>query len=125
MMEWNDRSRIRAVNTALAAGGMIVWFVLAAVTGKVEPWDTDQFWSYGLVAMLLLNAAASFLDPQDVLLKGIISVSLQPVAMMLLAGEVGSMMPLGLFVFGLLGLFYSIGGFIGWFIKTKYFHSMD
>jgi CDP-diglyceride synthetase len=110
-----------AVNTALAVGGMIVWIVIAMITGQNEPWDTDLFWSYGLSTMLALNAIAAFIDPVQRVLKGIWSVALQPVALAFMSGEVGSMFPLGLIVFLVLGLGYSLGGVLGSFVKRRFF----
>ena len=75
--------------------------------------------------MLLLNAAAGFIEPERIKLKGIISVSLQPVAMTVKAGEIGSMFPFGLVGFLLLGLLFSAGGAAGAFIKKKFFAAQD
>lgn len=71
--------------------------------------------------MLAVNAAASFADPRQPVIKGLVSVSLQPVAMICAAGEIGSMLPLGLIVFAMLGLIYSAGGFAGLFVKKRFF----
>ncbi|MCK9408930.1 MAG: hypothetical protein WCX28_04725 [Bacteriovoracaceae bacterium] len=111
------------VNTALAVSGMIVWIVISMITEKDEPWDADLFWSYGTFSMLGINAIAAFVDPHGIIPKGMISVSLQPVALMFVAGEIGSMFPLGVIVFGILGLLYSIGGLAGAFLKNQFFRS--
>lgn len=70
--------------------------------------------------MLTINAVAGFIEPKKVVLKGIISVSLQPVALIVLAGEIGSVFPLGLILFLFLGWVYSIGGLVGAYLKTRY-----
>lgn len=105
----------------LALFGMCVWFFISLQTGKKEAWDTDIFWSYGFFAMIFGNAVAGFLDPENIILKGLLSVSLMPVAMLIITGEIGSMFPMGLIVFALLGLIYTLGGIFGARIKKKFF----
>ena len=101
--------------------GLGVWLVISAITRRREAWDSGVFLSFGVPVMLLLNAAAGFVEPERIRLKGLISVSLQPAAMMVKAGEVGSMFPLGLMMFLILGLLYSAGGAAGAFIRNRFF----
>ncbi|HBA59795.1 MAG TPA: hypothetical protein DCZ92_03040 [Elusimicrobia bacterium] len=110
-----------AVSIMLSLGGLAVWVLITALTHKREAWDSGLFWSMGVPAILLMNAIAGFLEPERIVLKGIISVSLQPVAMTVKAGEIGSMFPMGLIVFVILGLFFSIGGGAGVVIKNAFF----
>jgi len=109
------------VSILLALSGLAVWVLITSLTNRREAWDSVYFWRYGVPAMLLMNAVAGFIEPERIKLKGIISVSLQPVAMTVKAGEVGSMFPFGLVVFLVLGLLFSAGGGIGAFIKNKFF----
>ena len=113
------------VSILLALSGLAVWVLITTLTNRREAWDSVYFWRYGVPAMLLLNAAAGFIEPERIKLKGIISVSLQPVAMTVKAGEIGSMFPFGLVVFLLLGLLFSAGGAAGAFIKNKFFAAQD
>ncbi|MBI2427670.1 MAG: hypothetical protein HYV29_02540 [Ignavibacteriales bacterium] len=115
--------RTLKINTALALGGLIVWVLISMMTNRREAWDSDLFWSLGVPLMLLMNVVAAFVDPSKVVLKGMLSVVLQPVAMIVMAGEIGSMFPLGLILFGFMGLFYSVGGAIGAFFKKQFFTS--
>lgn len=110
-----------AISVILALGGLAVWVLITSLTHRREAWDSGAFWSMGVPAILLMNAVAGFLEPERIMLKGIISVSLQPVAMTVKAGEIGSMFPFGLVVFLVLGLFFSVGGVAGAFIKRKFF----
>lgn len=109
------------ISLLLAFCGLAVWLLITSLTGRREAWDSPYFWRCGVPAMLLLNAAAGFLEPERIKLKGLISVSLQPVAMTVKAGEIGSMFPFGLVVFLALGLLYSAGGGAGAFVKHKFF----
>ncbi len=115
--------RTLKVNAALSFGGLIIWLLISMTTNRREAWDSDVFWSLGVPLMLLLNAVAAFLDPSKIVLKGMLSIALQPVAMIIMAGEIGSMFPLGLILFGFMGLFYSVGGAIGAFLKKQFFSS--
>lgn len=106
-----------AVSAGLALGGLAVWVAITSLTDRREAWDSGVFWSAGVPAMLALNAIAAFLEPERIPLKGLLSVSLQPVAMGVKTGEIGSMFPLGLLVFAVLGLFYALGGAAGAFLR--------
>lgn len=109
----------------LAIVGMVVWVAISLSTNKKEAWDTEIFWSIGFPLMLLFNAIAGFIDPKKVMMKGLISVSLQPIAMMVDAGEIGSMFPLGIIVFGFMGMLFSLGGVVGSFLKIKFFSQQN
>ncbi len=113
------------INIALALGGLIVWLLISMMADRREAWDSDLFWSLGMPLMLCLNAVAAFVDPSHVILKGMLSVVLQPVAMVFQSGEIGSMLPLGLILFGFMGLFCTIGGVVGAFIKKQFFLSRE
>ena len=116
----DEKNKYR-IPIALALGGMAVWIVITSATGRREAWDSSYFWSVGAPVMLAMNAAAGFLEPRRLRLKGIISVSLQPAAMMIKTGEIGSMFPLGLLVFLVLGLLCSLGGSAGALVKREFF----
>ena len=91
------------------------------MTERREAWDSEVFWQLGTPLMLLLNAIAGFLDPKKIIVKGLISVSLQPVIMMAQNWGDFGLFPLGLIFFVFLGMFYSIGGAAGTFVKNKFF----
>ncbi len=114
-----SRSRINFAVTA--AAGALVWLGISWASDRREPWDSDIFWSIGFPLMLLINCLSAFVDPHRLILRGLASVSLQPVVMMVMAGEVGSMFPLGLIVFGIFGILYSVGGAAGAFVKRRFF----
>ena len=116
-----DEKNKYGVWVALALGGLAVWVLITELTHRREAWDAGEFWSMGVPAILLMNAVAGFLEPRKLMLKGIISVSLQPLAMTVKAGEIGSMFPFGLIVFLVLGLFFSAGGAVGAFVKRNFF----
>ncbi len=109
------------ISIALALCGLAVWVLITSLTNRREAWDSVFFWRFGVPAMLLMNAVAGFIEPERIMLKGLLSISLQPAAMMVKSGEIGSMFPFGLIVFMVLGLLYSIGGVAGAFIKNNFF----
>ena len=120
-----NSTKAKIVFISLALVGMLVWIGISLSTNKREAWDSEIFWSFGFPMMLLINAIACFIHPHNVMLKGISSVSLQPLAMIILAGEIGSMFPLGIIVFGFMGLLFSLGGVVGSFLKIKFFSQQD
>jgi len=85
-----------------------------------EAWDGRGFGPY-FISMLLLNAAAGFMEPERIMLKGLFSVVLQPLAIFVKSGEIGSMFPFGLVAFFVLGLLFSIAGALGAFVRKKFF----
>ena len=113
----------RIILISLASAGAIVWIIIGAMTNQREAWDSDLFWLLGNPLMLLINGIAGFIDPKNIIVKGFILVLLQPVVMIITAAEIGGLLPLGLILFVFLGIFYSIGGAVGAFIKKNFFSS--
>lgn len=104
----------------LAVCGFAVWAGITAAFGLREAWDGRGGGPY-FIAMLLLNAAAGFIEPERKMLKGLASVALQPLAIFIKSGEVGSMFPMGLIAFFMLGLLFSIAVSLGAFVRKKFF----
>jgi hypothetical protein len=104
----------------LALCGFGVWFLISSAFNMREAWDGPGGKPY-FIAMLLLNAAAGFIEPERKMLKGLASVVLQPLAIFVKSGEVGSMFPMGLIAFFVLGLLFSIAAALGAFIRNKFF----
>lgn len=115
----NDK-RAYLVCAGLAAGGFAVWFAVSTIYGLREAWDGPGFLPY-TVSMIALNAAAGFLQPRRVILNGLLSVALQPAAIFVKSGEVGSLFPLGLIAFLVLGLLFSVAGKAAAIIKRSFF----
>ena len=116
-----DKKNKYFISFALALCGVAVWVLITSLTNRREAWDSAVFWRFGVPAMLAMNAAAGFIEPERIMLKGLASVSLQPVAMMAKSGEIGSMFPLGLVVFVVMGLLFSAGGAAGALVKKEFF----
>ena len=108
------------VPVTLALCGFAAWLLITSVFHLREAWDGSGFLPY-FIAMLLLNAIAGFIEPGRIIRKGLFSVVLQPLAIFLKSGEIGSLFPLGLAFFLVLGLLFSIAGFAGAFIKKEFF----
>jgi len=101
------------IHSLLAIVGALIWFIATYVANGREPWDSNYFGTIVIPAMLVINLVAGFFDPERIVLKGIISISLQPIIMILVAGEIGSMFPLGVLLLVMFGVMYSGGGVVG------------
>ncbi|MBI4801755.1 MAG: hypothetical protein HY796_04435 [Elusimicrobia bacterium] len=108
------------VPVILALCGFAAWLLISSAFNLREAWDGPGFAPY-FILMLMMNAAAGFIEPEKIIRKGILSVSLQPLAIFVISGEIGSLFPLGLIAFLALGLFFSAAGGAGAFIKKKFF----
>ncbi|MEW6062400.1 MAG: hypothetical protein AB1600_10730, partial [Bacteroidota bacterium] len=107
------------INLALAVTGFVVWMLISALPSGNETLDDRLLWFVGVPLMLIVNAVAAYFHPKKVVLKGMISASLQPVAAIVVSGEIGSVLPFGLILFLFLGWLYSVGGLIGAYKKTR------
>ncbi|HNW44934.1 MAG TPA: hypothetical protein PKI19_10550, partial [Elusimicrobiales bacterium] len=108
----------------LSLCGFAVWLALAKVLHLREAWDGPGFMPY-FSAMLALNAAAGFIRPRRAVLNGLASVALQPAAILILSGEVGSLFPLGLVAFLALGLLFSAAGAAAAMLRRSFFPPKD
>ncbi|OGS59912.1 MAG: hypothetical protein A3J79_04155 [Elusimicrobia bacterium RIFOXYB2_FULL_62_6] len=108
------------VPVILSVCGFGVWFLISSAFHLREAWDGPGGKPF-FISMLLLNAVAGFIEPERKILKGLASVFLQPLAIFIKSGEVGSLFPIGLIAFFVLGLLFSIAAALGAFVKNKFF----
>ena len=87
-----------------AGAGMAIWFGVCAVTGRKEAWDADLYWSGAYPVALAVCAALGFVFPRRPWRWALTLFLAQFVAMLLRSGEIGSLWPLGLILFGALSL---------------------
>jgi len=93
--------------------GAVIEVVISTTTGARESWDTDIYWSVGLPLMIAANGIAGYLGEGKNILHGIIIVAGQCIAMMVVTGEIGSLIVPGIMLSLLLGTIVSIGSFAG------------
>lgn len=89
---------------AAAAAGVLLWVLASVLTSKREPWDASEYW--GVVYPLSIAAAAflAYRHPRRATVLAFAVFAGQFLGMCLLAGEVGSLWPLGLVLFSVLAL---------------------
>jgi hypothetical protein len=86
-----------------AAGGAVIWVLIVAATGKREAWDSSLYFSVGMPALCALAAVLGFIEPKRTWRWGIAPLAGQFVSMLLMVGP-GSLLPLGMIVFGVLSI---------------------
>ena len=93
--------------------GAFVEVVISTTTGVRESWDTDIYWSVGLPVMIAANGIAGYCGEGKSIFHGIIIVAGQCIAMMVVTGEIGSLIVPGIILSLLLGTIVSIGSYAG------------
>ena len=101
-----------------AGGGALIWAVIVAVTGKREAWDSSLYFSVGVPAVCVLAATLGFVEPRKVWRWGVAPLAGQFVCMLLMVGP-GSLLPLGLIVFGVLSIPPAIAAWLGAVIARR------
>ena len=74
--------------------GVLLELGIHALSGRGEAWDSPQFWTIGLPAVLLVSAALGFLARRGDWLWTFAIVPAQVTTMMVRSGEIGSLWPL-------------------------------
>lgn len=103
----NNSDRIGAAYFFAVISGAAVWVVCAAVSGKVEAWDSPLYWSLGVPLLYLLAAVLGYLAPDKPWRWSALAFGAQLVVMLVLSLFVGGgfgLLPLGVIVFAILAL---------------------
>ncbi len=88
---------------AAVAGGALIWVMISTASGKREAWDSALYFSIGMPAVCLLAALLGFLEPHRTWRWGAAPLAGQFLAMLLMVGP-GSLLPLGIILFGVLAI---------------------
>ena len=107
----------------VSAIGLIIWVVIALVSGHREAWDSPTYFTVGLPLMLLISGIAGAVRPNTCWLWGIAVVIPQLFVMIIsgLAVQVGaSLLPVGLFIFFVFIVLCTISSCAGWLIRQIY-----
>ena len=106
---------------AAAAGGALIWFLTSTASGKKEAWDSELYFSIGMPAVCLLAALLGFLEPKRTWRWGAAPLAGQFLAMLLMVGP-GNLLPLGLFVFGVLAIPPILLARLGAYLRNRVAH---
>jgi hypothetical protein len=87
-----------------AAAGATLWFAASLLTGRREPWDAASYWTVVYPLALLVCVLLGYAYPRHCWRWAVALFAAEFVAMCLRNGELGSLWPLGLALFGVLAL---------------------
>lgn len=94
-----------AVPYAIAiAAGAVLWAVGTALSDRREAWDSGTYWTIFYPAAIVVCGLLGYLFPDRPWRWCLALFAAQFATMAVLAGEVGSLAPLGLILFGVLSL---------------------
>jgi hypothetical protein len=86
------------------AAGIVIWFAATAASGRREAWDAGIYWMLFYPLAIAVAALLGYRHPDRPWRWAVTLFLAQFVAMGLRSGEIGSLAPLGLVVFGMLSL---------------------
>jgi hypothetical protein len=87
---------------AIAGAGL--WYAAAMTTGRREPWDATAFWVAAYPAAILTCALLGYRYPERAWRWALVLFASQFLAMCVRNGELGSLWPLGMALFGIVAL---------------------
>lgn len=96
----------------------MIWVLIVAATGKREAWDSSLYFSVGMPALCALAAVLGFIEPKRTWRWGIAPLAGQFVSMLLMVGP-GSLLPLGVIVFGVLSIPLIIAARLAAFVASR------
>lgn len=86
-----------------AAGGIVIWAAVALLGGRAEAWDSGLYWAFGYPLMLACALLLGYLAPAQPWRWGLTLLLVQALLLVISSGD-GSLLPLGLILFGVLAL---------------------
>ena len=86
-----------------AAIGIALWIVTTAISGRREAWDSPLYWTFAYPIALACSFGLGYWEPRRAWRWALTIMLVQPVVMVAMAGG-GSMLPIGLIVFGVLAI---------------------
>ena len=93
--------------------GVCLELGIEALSGRREAWDSSLYWTVGLPITGVISAAVGFFSRRADWKWMVVVVPSQVLTMMLRAGELGSLWPLGLILGGVLSTPFVLAAFIG------------
>ena len=101
-----------------ASVGILVWVVVATMSGRREAWDSAAYFQVGIPALCLVSAVMGYLAPDRAWRWGAIPLGAQLVWMLVTQGP-GNLLPLGLIVGGILAVPPILAARLGAFIHRR------
>lgn len=101
-----------------ALSGILVWVVVAVMSGRREAWDSAAYFQVGIPALCLVSAVMGYLSPERAWRWGAIPLGAQLVCMLVTQGP-GNLLPLGLIVGGILAVPPILAARLGAFIHRR------
>lgn len=98
-----ERSSVAPIVIALAVGAAL-WTAASLTSGRREAWDASVYWALAYPVALVASAVLGYLFPMRAWRWPLALFAGQFVAMVVRNGELGSLWPLGLVMFGVLSL---------------------
>jgi hypothetical protein len=108
-------TNLDAERSAYVVAGLVgaaTWLVVSTASGRREAWDSDLYFSLALPAIGLAVALLGFLIPQRPWRWAFVPFGGQAVVAFL-QNPTGSLLPLGLVVFGFFGVACLIPAYVG------------
>ena len=84
-------------------GGIVAWTLVATCSHQSEAWDSDLYFTPGMLAVFLLSALLGDLEPNNPWRRGA-APSVGQALVMLRPQHPGNMLPLDILMFGVLAL---------------------
>ena len=84
-------------------GGALLWLATAAISGKVEAWDSSAYWTATYPLSIALAGGLGYWFPERPWRWGLAVMLAQAVVLVLTAADF-SLLPLGLILFSVLAL---------------------
>jgi hypothetical protein len=92
-----------AFTTAIVVG-VVLWIAGAGMSGQREAWDSGLYWALFYPLAIGASALMGYRFPERPWRWAVALFAAQFLAMLLRSGEIGSLAPLGLVMFGILAL---------------------
>ena len=99
-----NRSSTAVPYAVAVAAGALLWVAGSVVSDRREAWDSGAYWIVFYPAAIAACAILAYVFPQRPWRWSLALFASQFVTMAVLAGEIGSLAPLGLVLFGILAL---------------------
>ena len=99
-------------------GGAAVWAFIAHASGRAEAWDSGVYFAVGIPAMCVISFVLALFQPERSWRWGVFPMVGQLVWLLLSEGS-GTMLPLGVILFGVLSIPGIVAARIGASIATK------
>ena len=98
--------------------GAAVWAFIAQASGRAEAWDSGAYFTVGMPAACLISFVLALFQPERSWRWGVLPMVGQLVWLLLSEGS-GSMLPLGVVLFGVLSVPGIVAARIGAYVATK------